>query len=373
LVSIIITSYNYARFLPAAIESALAQRYPQIEVLVVDDGSMDRSREIIAQYQSKNGVVPVLKEHGGEASAMNAGFARSQGAIVIFLDSDDVLSPDIVQRVVDVFATRRNIAKVQYRMAVIDANGAVTGALKPPAYTRLASGGLRHTFLKTFEYRGPPTSGTAFSARALRAIFPIPEDIYRNNTDLYLQNIIMLTGKIVSLDEIGAYYRIHGSNNYDAKRTTIAVMKQDVACMIDCHARVKAHCRRIGLRGCPERGELLVNSQLFIKKLAIAKLEGAGGFRTLGSVGALTLRGISLSFRHPHWTVRQRLLNGVWFGAVAVAPPALALRLVRVRLDSASSSRLANIFALLIGGRRAGGRALRRPAARAAPVLVDRG
>src|SRR5215211_5807628 len=86
LVSIIITSYNYARFLPAAIESALAQCYPQIEVLVVDDGSTDSSREIIAQYQSRNRVVPVLKEHGGEASAMNAGFARSQGAIVIFLD-----------------------------------------------------------------------------------------------------------------------------------------------------------------------------------------------------------------------------------------------------------------------------------------------
>jgi cellulose synthase/poly-beta-1,6-N-acetylglucosamine synthase-like glycosyltransferase len=62
LVSIIIDNYNYAGFLGAAIDSALHQTYDPIEVIVVDDGSKDRSRAIIAEYESR--IVPVLKENG---------------------------------------------------------------------------------------------------------------------------------------------------------------------------------------------------------------------------------------------------------------------------------------------------------------------
>src|SRR3954451_20463787 len=95
LVSIVIDNYNYARFLPEAIESALAQTYPDTEVIVVDDGSTDDSREIIASYGSR--VRPVLKTNGGQASAFNAGFAASRGDVVLFLDSDDTLFPEAVE------------------------------------------------------------------------------------------------------------------------------------------------------------------------------------------------------------------------------------------------------------------------------------
>ena len=89
LVSIIINNYNYARFLRAAIDSALGQSYASIEVLVVDDGSTDQSRAIIDSYGDR--VKSILKKNGGQASALNAGFAQCQGDIVIFLDADDVL------------------------------------------------------------------------------------------------------------------------------------------------------------------------------------------------------------------------------------------------------------------------------------------
>jgi glycosyltransferase involved in cell wall biosynthesis len=59
LVSIIITNYNYGRYLRAAIDSALAQTYPQVEVIVVDDGSTDGSREIIEAYGKR--VIPIIK------------------------------------------------------------------------------------------------------------------------------------------------------------------------------------------------------------------------------------------------------------------------------------------------------------------------
>lgn len=86
--SIVITNFNYGRFLADAIDSALAQDHP-VEVVVVDDGSTDNSREVLARYHGR--VTPVLKKNEGMASALNAGFQASCGDPVIFLDADDVL------------------------------------------------------------------------------------------------------------------------------------------------------------------------------------------------------------------------------------------------------------------------------------------
>src|SRR5262249_8062926 len=99
--SIIINNYNYGRFLNDAINSALAQSYPNVEVIVVDDGSTDNSREIIAGYGDR--IVPVLKENRGQPSAFNAGFATSGGDVILFLDSDDALLPTAVERAVGLF------------------------------------------------------------------------------------------------------------------------------------------------------------------------------------------------------------------------------------------------------------------------------
>src|SRR3954454_21549841 len=101
LVSIIINNYNYARFLKEAIDSALNQTYPLTEVVVVDDGSSDESRGIIANYGNR--IISVLKENGGQASALNAGVSACRGDILCFLDSDDYFYPDKVAHVIDFF------------------------------------------------------------------------------------------------------------------------------------------------------------------------------------------------------------------------------------------------------------------------------
>jgi len=121
LVSVLINHYNYGQFLDAAIASALNQTYPYTQVIVVDDGSTNCSRKIIASYGDR--IISVLKENGGQASAFNAGFAMSQGEIIIFLDSDDVLLPGIGQQVVEVFQQQPEIVKVQYQLQVIDGEG----------------------------------------------------------------------------------------------------------------------------------------------------------------------------------------------------------------------------------------------------------
>ena len=80
LVSIIVNNYNYGRFLGEAIDSALGQTYPRLEVIVVDDGSTDNSRDVISSYAGQ--LTALLKCNGGQASAFNAGFAASRGEVV---------------------------------------------------------------------------------------------------------------------------------------------------------------------------------------------------------------------------------------------------------------------------------------------------
>jgi glycosyltransferase involved in cell wall biosynthesis len=97
LASIVIGNYNYARFLSAAVESALSQTYRDVEVIVVDDGSTDESRSILHRYKDR--VRIVLQENGGRAAVFNSGFRVSSGDIVLFLDSDDLLIPHAIEAV----------------------------------------------------------------------------------------------------------------------------------------------------------------------------------------------------------------------------------------------------------------------------------
>jgi glycosyltransferase involved in cell wall biosynthesis len=99
VVSIVIPCYRQAHFLAEAIESALNQSYPKVEVIVVDDGSPDEAAAIAARYP----VRYLEQENAGLAAARNTGLAASRGEFVVFLDADDRLLPD---------AVRENVARL---------------------------------------------------------------------------------------------------------------------------------------------------------------------------------------------------------------------------------------------------------------------
>ena len=93
LVSVVIPCFNHGRFLPEAIESVLAQTYPWIEILVVDDGSTDNTREVAAQYPH---VRYVYQHNQGLSAARNTGIRHSTGDFLVFLDADDLLYPGAI-------------------------------------------------------------------------------------------------------------------------------------------------------------------------------------------------------------------------------------------------------------------------------------
>ena len=117
LVSIIIPCYGQAHFLPEAIETALRQTYAHIEIIVVDDGSLDDTEQVVSSYP---GVKYLFQNNQGVSAARNAGLVRSNGRYVLFLDADDRLLPAAVQLGIDMFATYPDIALVYAPYLVIN-------------------------------------------------------------------------------------------------------------------------------------------------------------------------------------------------------------------------------------------------------------
>ena len=217
LVSILINNYNYANYVPNAISTALGQSYDRIEVIVVDDGSRDESRDVISGFSDR--VKAVFKQNGGQGSAFNAGFAASQGDIICFLDADDYCAPNKIAQVVKQFQERPEAGWLFHQLQRVDAEG-----------TPLASHSLdledsfvdfRDPILRGQPVRAlmPATSGLCFRRDVLTKTLPMPEQL-RISADNYLRlSAISRYPGILSSEKL-AFHRIHGANNYEAKNNT---------------------------------------------------------------------------------------------------------------------------------------------------------
>jgi glycosyltransferase involved in cell wall biosynthesis len=120
LVSVVIPSYEKAHFLAAAIDSVLAQTYPNVEVIVVDDGSRDNAGAVAARYP---GVRYVRQKNGDVSAARNAGLRESSGAFLVFLDADDTLLPDALRVGMECFEREPHLRLVTGTYRYVDRDG----------------------------------------------------------------------------------------------------------------------------------------------------------------------------------------------------------------------------------------------------------
>ena len=123
-VSVIVPTYNQARYLREAVDSALAQTAPPLEVIVVDDGSTDATPEILEAYGAR--IRRIRQPNQGVAAARNAGVAGARGECVAFLDSDDVWNPRKLERQVARFEADRGLGMIHCGVEHFDDRGAVT-------------------------------------------------------------------------------------------------------------------------------------------------------------------------------------------------------------------------------------------------------
>ncbi len=116
-----VASYNHAPYLRACLESALHQTLAPREVIVVDDGSTDGSREIIESFG--DAVTPIFQANRGTCAALNAGFARATGDWIAIHNSDDVWTPDKLARQAEIAPSQPDIGLIHTGFVCIDAEG----------------------------------------------------------------------------------------------------------------------------------------------------------------------------------------------------------------------------------------------------------
>jgi hypothetical protein len=323
LVSIIITNYNYESFLANAIDSALCQSYQAVEVIVVDDGSTDNSREVINCYGHR--VFPIFKQNGGQASAMNAGFFQSHGDLVIFLDADDMLLSDTVQLVVDAYWEEPDVAKVMYPLEVIDAKGQQIGELRPYAHLPIHSGTLhKHVLTFPFDMVWMSTSGNSFAASVLKQILPIPETEYPLGADYYLSFITPLFGPVVFLQDIGAYYRIHGNNHHESlQRIDLGKIRRIITFSNTTQVYIQRFAAKLQLEGCPPLGRELISVSSISERLISLRLSPGDHPMSEDTVWRLFRLGVLASLRRFDVIGLMRFMFIIWFAALAIVPPQL--------------------------------------------------
>jgi glycosyltransferase involved in cell wall biosynthesis len=129
-VSVIIPAYNKAEYTRRTVDSVLAQTYPDIEIIVVDDGSRDRTADVMAGYGNR--INYILKANGGACSARNEGIRRAAGEYIAFLDCDDLYGEDKIQRCVDLLEKSPRSGFVYTAAYSIDEHDDIVGVYDHP-------------------------------------------------------------------------------------------------------------------------------------------------------------------------------------------------------------------------------------------------
>ena len=126
LISVIVPVFNSARYIKNGLLSILSQTYKNYEIVIVDDGSDDHTREGIEEVKNSfkdRKIIILAQSHKGAGAARNLGLEHAQAELVAFLDSDDLWLPEKLQRTVNIFNSRQEINLVSHDLIRIYQNG----------------------------------------------------------------------------------------------------------------------------------------------------------------------------------------------------------------------------------------------------------
>lgn len=221
LVSIITSNYNYADFLPEAAESVLRQTYANFEWIICDDGSTDRSLDVLDVLSGRDSRVRVIaKQNGGQASGLNAAFAHSSGELIFLLDSDDLFNPSKLEVMVYAHQSQPTAGFGLHRVQWVN-NARARQGVWPPA-AKIPTGWYGESLLSTggvLPYM-PPTSALTLHRSVAERIFPLPESPELTGVaDQVITRLSPLLTSVLRRSEVLAEYRVHSSNAYIRTKT----------------------------------------------------------------------------------------------------------------------------------------------------------
>ena len=323
--TIIIPNYNYGEYIGAAIESTLAQDYPTVEIIVVDDGSTDDSREVIRTYGAR--IVSLFEKNRGQLEACRSGLLRASNDIIMFLDSDDML----VRNAVSVVAShwRDGISKVQFALSTVDRRGIPVGNRYPKYPKGMTPKNVRRSLLNTGCYLSPPTSGNACSRGFLERVLLNGEQLSREMwVDTVFVTLAPLYGEVVTLDHVLGYYRSHGRNDSEVTAITQRRFERAARKEVERMTLLRTHCEHLGIALAPT---LLSNNAAYSQfVLAAEKLSSRNEQSTFWKRVAVGRDAVVSTWRSS-FGFRTRLLLAAWTLMVGISPRSIAKRLLTKR------------------------------------------
>lgn len=258
LVSVIIPSYNHAPYIQASILSVLEQTYPEIELLVVDDGSSDDSVSRIRALQAAHHFDFRVQANKGLPQTLNEAIARTKGSLIAPFGSDDIMYPDRIAIQVAHMWDKPEVGICAGGVKTIDADGLPRKEVRYPPSRRL-------DFDDIFLNRkpGPPAPTLLFRREALERVGGFDTRIKLE--DLMIELKITRAGYFIDvLDKPLAFYRIHGMNTYKNYRFMVENVLQTFAHFNDHrdYAKVCANFRNSMLLKCARQDKTLARELL---------------------------------------------------------------------------------------------------------------
>lgn len=333
LASVIICNYNYEKFVGEAISSALNLDWTRVEVIVVDDGSTDRSRTIIESFASR-GVKMIFRANRGQASAAEEGYRNSQGKWIVFLDADDTVHPSLIREARAVM--RPGWSMIQFQMKLVDETGRFLGSVFPKYNKHTTPEKIRRSLATTASYPTPPASGNLLSRQFLDKIMPLQQDMDRF-IDSYFLATAPLLGDVITVRKPLISYRMHGKNDGAQLTLDVARITRDLRKHITRTGYGAELARNFGIEVAPDRWRYgFYNLAMRIASLRLARenhpIQNDTILRCLrdGVVATCSLQGLTPS-RH--------VAMSLWLVCVALAPKRIAHVLVSWRFAPMSRPR----------------------------------
>lgn len=222
-IAAVVVNHNYARYLPAAVDSVLAQREAFDEVIVVDDGSTDDSLDVLAPYRDRLTVLEIINR--GQLGACRAGLEATGADYVYFLDADDVALPQLVENVSPALADKP--VKVQFQLQGFSEAAGELHSVFPTFPDGYDAAAMRADNDSIGFYICPPTSGNVYSREALLAL-PLDAIDQRDFIDGPPTLALPYVGEIGSLPVPLARYRLHGNNHSQWSEPTPELLTHEI-------------------------------------------------------------------------------------------------------------------------------------------------
>lgn len=232
-------NYNYAHFLPVALDSLLAQTYGRFEAMVCDDGSTDASVEVAASYTKKDPRIRLIcQPNGGVGEALNTAYAACSGDVVCLLDADDYFVPQKLEKVIERMRSR-DIGFVLHEMQVVDGEGHALRRL--PSIRQHEKGWIGDRLVRRGgRWRSMPASALTFHRDVAALMFPMPATSLRSLADAYLYMLAPLFTKVDFIAEPLSAYRLHGANLTGATAFSLETSRKFVDGLERVHRSIEA-------------------------------------------------------------------------------------------------------------------------------------